>query len=147
VAALVKQTPGAIGYVEYAYAKQNNLTYALMENKAGKFVAPTATNFAAAAAGADWTKAPGFYLLLLDQAGANAWPITGATFILMHKQQANPATAGEVLKFFDWAYKSGDKTAEQLDYVPLPTGVKGLVRKAWVSEIKAADGKTVFAGR
>ncbi|THD79385.1 MAG: phosphate ABC transporter substrate-binding protein PstS [Phenylobacterium sp.] len=147
VAALVKQTPGAIGYVEYAYAKQNNLTYALMQNKVGKFVAPTAGAFAAAAAGADWTKAPGFYLLLLDQPGANAWPITGATFILMHKQQANPAAGAEVLKFFDWAYKTGDATAVSLDYVPLPAPVKALVRKAWVAQIKSADGKVVYASK
>jgi phosphate transport system substrate-binding protein len=147
VAAEVKQTPGAIGYVEYAYAKQNNLTYALMQNKAGKYVAPTAANFAAAAAGADWTKAPGFYLLLLDQPGAKAWPITGATFILMHKQQANPAAGGQVLKFFDWAYRSGDPEAVSLDYVPLPGSVKGLIRKAWVAELKGPDGKAVYAAK
>jgi len=139
VAAYVKQTPGAIGYVEYAYAKQNNMTYALMQNAAGKFVAPTASAFAAAAAGADWAKAPGFYLLLLDQPGANSWPITGATFILMHRQQANPAAGAEVLKFFDWAYKSGDGAAQQLDYVPLPAAVKSLIRKSWSREIKAAE--------
>jgi phosphate transport system substrate-binding protein len=144
VAAMVKQTPGAIGYVEYAYAKQNNMTFALMENKAGKFVSPTAPAFAAAAAGADWAKAPGFYLLLLDQPGANSWPITGATFILMHRQQANPAAGAEVLKFFDWAYKSGDGAAQQLDYVPLPAAVKSLIRKSWSREIKAADGKPIY---
>jgi phosphate transport system substrate-binding protein len=147
VAALVKQTPGAIGYVEYAYAKQNNLTYALMQNKAGKFVSPTAANFAAAAAGADWKKAPGFYLLLLDQPGASSWPITGATFILMHKQQAKPAAGAEVLKFFDWAYRNGDGSAQSLDYVPLPASVKGLIRKAWVSEIHADNGKAVYAAK
>jgi phosphate transport system substrate-binding protein len=144
VAALVKQTPGAIGYVEYAYAKQNSLTYALMQNKAGHYVAPTAANFASAAAGADWKKAPGFYLLLLDQPGATSWPITGATFVLMHRQQANPAAGAEVLKFFDWAYKSGDPAAQQLDYVPLPAPVKALVRKRWTREIKAADGKPIY---
>jgi len=147
VAALVKQTPGAIGYVEYAYAKQNNLTFALMQNKTGKFVPPTAANFAAAAAGADWSKAPGFYLLLLDQPGANAWPITGATFILMQKQQEKSASGAEVLKFFDWAYKNGDAAAQQLDYVPLPSAVKTLIRKTWVQEIKGADGKAVYAAR
>ena len=146
VAAMVKQTPGAIGYVEYAYAKQNNLTYALMQNKAGKYVSPTAPAFAAAAAGADWTKAPGMYLLLLDQPGANSWPITGATFILMHKQQGNPVAGAEVLKFFDWAYKNGDGAAQQLDYVPMPPSVKALIRKSW-AQIKGANGKTVYAAK
>jgi phosphate transport system substrate-binding protein len=147
VAALVKQTPGAIGYVEYAYAKQNNLTYALMQNKAGRFVSPTAANFAAAAAGADWKKAPGFYLLLLDQPGATSWPITGATFILMHKRQANPAAGAEVLKFFDWAYRNGDGEARGLDYVPLPASVKALIRQAWTTQIRTDNGKAVYAAR
>jgi phosphate transport system substrate-binding protein len=147
VAAYVKQTPGSIGYVEYAYAKQNNLTYALMQNKDGKFVAPTAANFAAAAGGADWSKAPGFYLLLLDQPGASSWPITGATFILMHKQQTNAVAGAEVLKFFDWAYKNGDGAAQQLDYVPLPASLKAMIRKAWMTQIKADNGKTVYAAK
>jgi len=147
VAALVKQTPGAIGYVEYAYAKQNGMTYALMQNKAGKFVAPTAPAFAAAAAGADWSKAPGYYLLLLDQPGAASWPITGATFILMYTKQDNPAAGREVLKFFDWAYKNGDPAAQQLDYVPMPDKVKAMVRKAWAKQIAGADGKVVYASR
>src|SRR5437899_1535626 len=108
VAAFVKQTPGAIGYVEYAYAKQNAMTYALMQNKAGKFVSPDAKNFAAAAAGAKWSAAPGFYLLLLDQPAAEAWPITGATFILVHNKQTDAAKGREVLAFFDWCYKNGD---------------------------------------
>jgi phosphate transport system substrate-binding protein len=143
VAAFVKQTPGSIGYVEYAYAKQNNLTYALMENKAGKFVAPTAANFKAAAAGAKWNEAPGFYLLLLDQPGATSWPITGATFILMHAKQKDAATAKEVLTFFDWDYKNGDAAADQLDYVTLPPSVKDLIRKSW-SKIEGPDGKPVW---
>jgi phosphate transport system substrate-binding protein len=147
VAALVKQTPGAIGYVEYAYAKQNNLTYALMQNKAGKFVAPTAGNFAAAAAGADWSKAPGYYLLLLDQPGAASWPITGATFILVYKKQDNAAAGAEVLKFFDWAYKNGDGAAQQLDYVPMPATVKAMVRKTWSQQVLGANGKAVYAAR
>jgi phosphate transport system substrate-binding protein len=142
VAAFVKQTPGAIGYVEYAYAKQNSLTFALMQNKAGKFVAPAAANFAAAAAGAKWNAAPGFYLLLLDQPGAAAWPITGATFILMHTKQTNAAEGREVLSFFDWAYKNGDPAAAALDYVPLPPAVKDLIRKSW-SKIAGPDGKPV----
>ncbi|MGE5501071.1 MAG: phosphate ABC transporter substrate-binding protein PstS [Ignavibacteriales bacterium] len=147
VAAMVKQTQGAIGYVEYAYAKQNGMTYALMQNKAGKFVAPTAPAFAAAAAGADWSKAPGYYLLLLDQPGAASWPITGATFVLIHTRQDNPAAGREVLKFFDWAYKNGDPMAAQLDYVPMPAKVKDMVRKAWAKQIAGADGKTVYASR
>ncbi len=143
VAAFVKQTPGAIGYVEYAYAKQNGMNYALMQNKAGKFVAPMAANFAAAAAGAKWGAAPGFYLLLLDQPGANAWPITGATFILMHSKQTNAQTGKDVLSFFDWAYKNGDSQAAALDYVSLPDPVKNLVRKSW-KVIVGPDGKPVY---
>ncbi len=143
VAAFVKQTPGAIGYVEYAYAKQNGMTYAQLQNKAGKFVSPTAENFAAAAAGAKWASAPGFYLLLLDQAAPNAWPITGATFILVHTKQAKPADGREVLAFFDWAYKNGDAAAGQLDYVPLPPAVKDLIRKSW-SKIVGPDGKPIY---
>ena len=143
VAALVKQTIGAIGYVEYAYAKQNHMDYALMQNKSGKWVSPTATAFAAAAAGAKWQSAPGYYLLLLDQAGPNAWPITGATFILMHNKQANAQTGHDVLAFFDWAYKNGNPAAASLDYVPLPEPVKALVRKSW-SKIVGPDGKPVY---
>src|ERR1700749_699065 len=139
VAAFVKQTPGSIGYVEYAYAKQNAMTYALMQDKAGQFIAPTAANFKNAAANAKWTTAPGFYLLLLDQPGANAWPITGATFILMHAKQTDAARGDAVLSFFDWAYKNGDPAAEQLDYVPLPANVKDLIRKSW-SKIVGPDG-------
>jgi len=143
VAAFVKQTPGAIGYVEYAYAKQNSMTYALMQNKAGKFVAPQAANFKAAAANAKWNAAPGFYLLLLDQPGADAWPITGATFILMHAKQDDPAKGAEVLKFFDWAYKSGDAAAESLDYVPLPDAVIKMIRASW-AKVTDGAGKPIY---
>jgi phosphate transport system substrate-binding protein len=143
VAAMVKQTPGSVGYVEYAYAKQNHMAYAVMKNKSGGWVAPTAANFAAAAAGAKWSAAPGFYLLLLDQPGASAWPITGATFILVHAKQTNAQTGHDVLAFFDWAYKNGDAAAEQLDYVPLPDPVKALIRKSW-NKIVGPDGKPVF---
>jgi phosphate transport system substrate-binding protein len=143
VAVLVKQTPGAIGYVEYAYAKQNGMTYTLLQNASGAFVAPTAASFAAAAAGADWANAPGFYLLLLNQPGKDAWPITGATFILMHRRQTDPAQAATVLSFFDWAYKNGDAQALALDYVPLPEPVKALVRQSWVG-IVGPDGKPVY---
>ncbi|HEY5008771.1 MAG TPA: phosphate ABC transporter substrate-binding protein PstS [Caulobacteraceae bacterium] len=144
VAAFVKQTLGSIGYVEYAYAKQNHMTYALMQNKQGAFVSPDANNFAAAAAHGDWSKAPGFYLLLLDQPGPASWPITGATFILMHTQQTNADTGASVLKFFDWAYKSGDPAAASLDYVTLPAPVKAMVRKAWVAQVKGPGGKPVY---
>ncbi len=144
VAAFVKQTIGSIGYVEYAYSKQNKIPYALVQNKAGKYPAPVAADFAAAAAGADWTKAPGNYLLLLNQPGANAWPITGATFILVYKKQDKAETGREVLSFFDWAYKSGDAAAAALDYVPLPTAVKALVHRQWAAEVKGGDGKPVY---
>ena len=146
VAAFVKQTIGAIGYVEYAYAKQNHATYALVQNRAGQFPAPVAASFAAAAAGANWAKAPGNYMLLLDQPGAQAWPITGATFILVYRNQANAAAGAGVLKFFDWAYKSGDAAAASLDYVALPPAVKALVRQQWAAQVTAA-GKPVYVSR
>jgi phosphate transport system substrate-binding protein len=147
VAAFTRQTIGAIGYVEYAYAKQNKMTYALLQNKQGAFVAPAAANFAAAAGHGDWSKAPGFFLLLLDQPGAQSWPITGATFILVHKAQSNPETGAQVLKFFDWAYKNGDAAAVALDYVPLPLSVKNMVRKAWAGNVKGPNGQPVFVSR
>jgi phosphate transport system substrate-binding protein len=147
VSAFVKQTIGSIGYVEYAYAKQNHATFVLLQNAAGQFPQPQAPAFAAAAAGADWTKAPGNYLLLLNQPGAKSWPITGATFILVYKAQANPATGKAVLSFFDWAYKNGDAAAAQLDYVPLPAAVKTLVRKQWAANVKGADGKPVYVSK
>lgn len=143
VSAFVKQTPGGIGYVEYAYALQNHMTYAIMQNKAGHWVAPTAPNFAAAAAAARWTPANGFDLVLTNEPGANAWPISGATFILMHKKQANSETGHEVLAFFDWAYKNGNPAAESLDYIPLPEPVKALIRKSWLG-ITGPDGKPVY---
>lgn len=143
VSAFVKQTIGSIGYVEYAYAKQNKATFVLVQNKAGKYPAPAAANFAAAAAGAQWAKAPGNYILLLDQPGANAWPITGATFILVYKNQENAAAGQGVLKFFDWAYKGGDAAAAALDYVPLPATVKTLIRKQWTMNVKSG-GKPVY---
>jgi phosphate transport system substrate-binding protein len=144
VAAVVKQTLGSIGYVEYAYAKQNHMDYTKLQAAAGGFVDPTAANFAAAASHGQWSASQGFYLLLLDQPGATSWPITAATFILVYKQQPNAATGASVLKFFDWAYKSGDSAAAQLDYVPLPANVKALVRKAWL-DVKGPDGKSVYA--
>jgi phosphate transport system substrate-binding protein len=147
VAAFTKQTIGAIGYVEFAYALKNHMTYALMQNKQGLFVAPTAANFAAAGGHGDWSKAPGFYLLLLNQPGATSWPITGATFILVYRQQTNAADGAAVLKFFDWAYKNGDSLAASLDYVPFPANVKAMVRQAWAANIKGPDGKPVYVSR
>ena len=146
VAAFVKQTPGAIGYVEYAYAAQNKMAYTQLQDHDGAFVSPTAQAFAAAASGADWAKAPGNYLLLIDQAGAGAWPITGATFILVHKLQADANRGKAVLSFFDWAYTHGDEAATKLDYVPLPQQVKDMVRKQWSENVKTAEGKPVLAG-
>jgi phosphate transport system substrate-binding protein len=140
VAAFVNRLPNSIGYVEYAYVKQNKMNFALMQNLAGTFVSPDDTAFKAAAAGADWAKS--FYQILTNQAGKDAWPLTGATFILMHKAQDKPAQATASLKFFDWAYKTGDKTAEDLDYSPMPASVKAAIEKSW-AEIKDSSGKTV----
>jgi phosphate transport system substrate-binding protein len=143
VANMTTQTDGAIGYVEYAYAKQNKMSYTLLTNKAGKAVAPSAESFQAAAANADWVHADSYYLILTDQAGAASWPITGASFILMYKQQADPAAAAAAaaaLKFFAWAYKDGATMAAELDYVPLPAPLIMQVKKTWASEI-------MFGGR
>jgi phosphate transport system substrate-binding protein len=145
VASYVLRVKGSIGYVEYAYALQNKMTNTLVQNRAGNFVGPSSESFKAAAAGADWSKAPGYYLLLTDQLGKDTWPISGATFILMYKTQAKPDTAKEVLKFFDWAYSpDGDKLADSLDYVPLPTVVTNQIRGTWKSQIKDASGKPVY---
>jgi phosphate transport system substrate-binding protein len=143
VSAFVKQTVGSIGYVEYAFAKQNKAAFVLVQNKAGKFPQPVSANFTAAAAGADWAHAPGNYILLLDQAGPNAWPITAATFVLVQKKQDKAADGAEVLKFFDWAYKNGDGAAAGLDYVPMPAPVKAMVRKQWAG-VTGPDGKPVY---
>lgn len=131
VAQYVQRIKGSIGYVEYAYAKQNKMSYAQLQNKSGSYVQPDDVTFKAAAAGADWKGTPGFAVILTDQAGKDAWPITGATFILMHKKQDKPAQAQEVLKFFEWAYKNGDKTALDLDYIPMPAEVKTVINGAW----------------
>jgi len=140
VAAFVGRLPNSIGYVEYAYVKQNKMVYALMKNKDGQFVPPSDTAFKAAAAGADWAKS--FYQILTEQPGKDAWPMSGATFILMHKVQDKPAQAAAALKFFSWAYKNGDKTADDLDYVPMPASVKAAIEKSW-SNIKDASGKSI----
>jgi len=145
VAAFVKQTVGSIGYVEYAYARKGGVAYTLVQNKAGQFPQPDDTAFAAAAAGAPWGRAPGNYVLLINQPGAKAWPISGATFILLYKNPQNPAKTAEVLKFFDWAYKTGDATATKLDYVPLPPAVKAMVRKQWLQI--TANGKPVYVSK
>ena len=140
VAAFVGRLPNSIGYLEYAYIKQNKLTFAQMKNAAGNFVSPEDVSFKAAAAGADWAKS--FYQILTEQPAKEAWPITGATFIVMHKTQDKPAQAAATLKFFEWAYKNGDKTADDLDYVPMPAVVKTTIEKSW-AEIKDASGKAV----
>ncbi|HEU5293439.1 MAG TPA: phosphate ABC transporter substrate-binding protein PstS [Burkholderiaceae bacterium] len=140
VSAFVQRLPNSIGYVEYAYAKQNKMTTTLMRNQAGTFVAADDANFKAAAAGADWSKS--FYQILTDQPGKDSWPITGATFILMHKVQDKPTQAAAALKFFDWAYANGNQMAAELEYVTLPDPVKAMVHKAW-GEIKDTSGKPV----
>ncbi|MFT3955273.1 MAG: phosphate ABC transporter substrate-binding protein PstS [Piscinibacter sp.] len=140
VAAFVQRLPNSIGYVEYAYVKQNKMTYTLLKNAAGNFVAPDDANFKAAAAGAEWNKT--FYQILTEQPGKDSWPLTGATFILMYKAAEKPASASAALKFFDWAYTGGDAMAAELEYVALPANVKDLVRKQW-GDIKDTAGKPV----
>ena len=142
VAAFVQRLGGAVGYVEYAYAKQNKMTYVNLQNKSGAVVQPTAEAFKAAAAGAEWSKS--YYQILTEEPGKDAWPIAGATFILLHKTQAKPAQGAEVMKFFDWAYKGGDEAAKGLDYVPLPDAVKNQIRATWKSSVKDASGKVVY---
>ena len=138
VANMTAQTGGAIGYVEYAYAKQNKMANALMINKNGKAVAPKAEAFQAAAANADWSHAPGYYLILTDQPGAASWPITGASFILIYSTPPDLTAAAEALKFFDWSYKNGAGMAAELDYVPLPDKLIKQIRATWKAEIKGA---------
>ena len=144
VANNVSNTKGAIGYVEYAYAKQNKMTSVNMINKDGKSVAPSAAAFQAAAGYADWEKSDHYYVILTDQPGAESWPIAGATFILIYKQPQDPAAAAEALKFFAWAYKDGGKMAEDLDFVPMPAKVVTSIQKMWQADIKGADGKPLF---
>ena len=144
VAASVKQIKNSIGYVEYAFVKRNKMTYTLLKNADGQFAAPDDENFKAAAAGADWAKAPGMYLVLTNQPGKITWPITGASFILIHKSQANAATAKEVLNFFDWAFKNGGAMATELEYVSLPPAVTKLIEENWKAKIKDASGKAIW---
>ncbi|WP_444632955.1 phosphate ABC transporter substrate-binding protein PstS [Cupriavidus oxalaticus] len=142
VAAFVQRLNGAIGYVEYAYAKQNKMTHVNMKNASGAVVKPGDDAFKAAAAGADWSKS--YYQILTNQPGKDAWPIAGATFILVHKNQEKPAQGAEVLKFFDWAYKSGANMAADLDYVPLPESVVNQIRSTWKTSVKDASGKALY---
>jgi len=143
VSAFVQRLPGAIGYVEYAYAKQNKLAHTLLQNADGQFVGPDDNSFKAAAAGADWSKAA-FGAILTGQPGKASWPITGATFILMHKVQAKPEQAQGVLKFFDWAFANGGKFAADLDYVPLPDALTRQIRGAWAAQVKDGGGKALW---
>ncbi len=137
VAGNITQTRNSIGYVEYAYAKQNRLSYAAMVNQAGKTVQPTVASFQAAAANADWSKAPGYYVILTNQPGDASWPITAATFILMHRTPVDKAASAEAVKFFKWAFEKGGKMAEELDYIPMPDSVVKLIEKTWTADIKS----------
>ena len=137
VAGNVGQTKNSIGYVEYAYAKQNKLTHTALTNKAGKTVQPTIASFQAAASNADWSKAPGYYIILSDQAGEASWPITAATFILMHKEPQDKVASAEAIKFFKWAFAKGGKMAEELDYIPMPEAVIKQIEKTWTADIKS----------
>ena len=145
VANNVAQTKGSIGYVEYAYAKQNKLTFTSMVNKAGKTVAPTMDAFQAAAASADWNSQPGYGVILANQPGDKSWPMTAATWILLYKKPTDAAATGEALKFFAWSYAKGGKMAEELDYVPMPSKVVTDIQKMWSSDIKDASGKPLYS--
>ncbi len=144
VASYVQRIKGAIGYVEYAYAKKNKMAHTQLKNKDGNFVAPDDPKFQAAAANAQWKAAEGFYQVLTEQPGKDSWPITGASFILLYKAQDKPASGQEVLKFFDWALKNGQKMAEELDYVALPDPVVKLIGESWKSQIKDGAGKALW---
>ena len=144
VAANVQRIKGAIGYVEWAYAKKNKLSHTQLKNKDGAFLQPDDEHFKAAAASAEWTKAPGFGVVLTDQAGKQSWPITGVSYILMHKSQANAEKGAEVVKFFDWAFKNGAPAAAELDYVPLPASVVKQVQASWKSSLKDGSGKAIY---
>ncbi|HBZ06437.1 phosphate ABC transporter substrate-binding protein PstS [Massilia sp.] len=144
VAANVQRIKGAIGYVEWAYAKKNRMAHTQLQNREGAFLQPDDAAFKAAAASADWAKAPGFGVVLTDQPGKASWPITGASYIIMYKAQADAAKGKEVLKFFDWAYREGDAAAADLDYVPMPDAVTKLVQDAWRANVKDAAGKALW---
>ena len=144
VAANVQRIKGAIGYVEWAYAKKNKMSHTQLKNKDGVFLQPDDENFKAAAANAEWTKTPGFGVVLTDQPGKASWPITGVSYILMHKQQADAAKGKEVIKFFDWAFANGDKSAIELDFVPMPDTVVKQVQASWKQNLKDASGKSLY---
>lgn len=144
VASYVKRIKGSIGYVEYAYALQNHMTSTLLRNHSGAYVAPTATSFQAAAAGAEWAKAKHYYVILTDQPGKDAWPITGASFIIVYRTAEHPENTAAVLKFFDWAFHHGGAMADELDYVPMPDKVVKMVESTWSKEIRTHDGRPVW---
>jgi phosphate transport system substrate-binding protein len=144
VAANVQRVKGSFGYVEYAYAKKNKIAWAQLKNRDGNFVQPDDSTFKAAASGADWANAPGMYLLLTNQTGKDSWPATGASFILMHKQQADALTGKAILKFFDWSYKNGAKMSEELEYVHMPQSVIKLVQDNWRRDLKGSDGNSIW---
>jgi len=144
VAPYVQRIKGSIGYVEYAYAKRNKMAYGALQNRDGQFVQPDDDTFQAAAAFADWKNAPGFYQILTDQPGKTSWPITGASFILMQTKQDKPQNAAEVLRFFDWALKNGQKMASDLDYVPMPEEVVKVIADAWKTQLKDTSGKPIL---
>jgi len=144
VAANVQRLKGSVGYVEFAYAKKNKMAFTQLKNKDGQFVQPDDATFKAAASGADWAKTPGFGVVVTDQPGKASWPITGATFVLMHKQQADAAKGKEVLKFIDWAYKNGSAMATELDYIPMPASVVTLIENSWKVQIKDSAAKAVW---
>ena len=144
VAANVQRLKGSIGYVEYAYVKRNKMNYTLVKNRDGQFAQPDDVNFKAAASGADWAKTPGMGVILTNQAGKDTWPISGATFILVHKVPANPENTKEVIKFFDWAFANGSAMATELEYVPMPADVIKLIHSSWKSNLKDASGKALY---
>ncbi len=144
VSAYVQRIKGSIGYVEYAYAKKNKMSHTAVKNRDGNFVQPDDETFKAAAANADWAKAPGMYIVLTDQVGKDSFPMTGASFIMMHKSQTNVEKALSVMKFFDYAFTNGDKAATELEYVPMPKNVTALIRNMWKAEIKGPDGKAIW---
>ena len=144
VAANVQRIKGSIGYVEWAYAKKNKLAHTQLKNKDGQYLQPDDENFKAAAASAEWTKTPGFAVVLTDTAGKKSWPITGVSYILMHRSQADAAKGKEVVKFFDYAYKNGDAAAAELDYVPMPESVVKLVQGAWKAQLKDGAGAAIY---
>ena len=144
VAAQVQRLKGSIGYVEYAYAKQNKMAHMQMKNRSGNFVQPNEKTFQSAAAGADWKNAPGFYEILTDEPGSDSWPVTGASFILMHKSQVDGKRAMEVLKFFEWSFRNGDKMASELDYVAMPESVVALIQESWKTHLKDPGGAPIW---